>query len=95
MSAYNIHFVREGGTIENIKIIDCEITTAVNGISFDNTVDKLLIENNIYTATYWNNVINWCAEETLEYKFTNEVIYLPIDQRYGIKDMARIINILN
>jgi len=61
----------------------------------DKNLKKLLIENNIYTATYWNNVINWCAEETLEYKFSKEVIYLPIDQRYGIEDMARIINILN
>jgi hypothetical protein len=57
----------------------------------DLNLKKRLLENKIYTPTYWPNINNWCKEESLEYKLTNEVIYLPIDQRYDIEDMKIIL----
>ena len=61
----------------------------------DLTLRKRLLDNKIYTATYWTNVKEWCAEGSLEYKLTNEVVYLPIDQRYGNEEMKIIINLIN
>lgn len=60
----------------------------------DLTLRKRLIENKIYTATYWPNVKEWCSQDSLEFKLTNEVVYLPIDQRYGIEEMTFIIDII-
>lgn len=50
-----------------------------------------LLENKIYTAIYWPNINDWCNEEDLEYKMMNEIIYLPIDQRYGKFEMDIIV----
>jgi hypothetical protein len=41
-----------------------------------------LIKNKIFVATYWSNVMIWAKEESLEYKLTNNLLPLPIDQRY-------------
>ena len=56
---------------------------------------KKLIDNKIYVATYWPNVLKYCAEDMLEYRLANHVIALPIDQRYGSKEMNYIIKLLN
>jgi hypothetical protein len=50
-----------------------------------------LIENNIYTATYWSNVIKWVKKDSLEYKYTKQIVSLPIDQRYNIDYLLTII----
>lgn len=60
----------------------------------DKYLRKRLLENKIYTATYWPNVKRWCEERSLEYILTDEVVYLPIDQRYGIKEMRNILNLI-
>ena len=62
--------------------------------SKDLTLKQRLLENKIYTATYWPNVMQWCNKNSLEYKLANEIVYLPIDQRYGEKDMEIIKNII-
>ena len=59
--------------------------------SKDKYLRKRLLENKIYTATYWPNVKRWCEEKSLEYILTDEVVYLPIDQRYGLADMKKIL----
>lgn len=61
----------------------------------DLTLRKRLLENKVYTASYWPNVTEWCKEDSLEFKLVNEVVYLPIDQRYGFEDMNKIINLIN
>lgn len=59
------------------------------------SLKKKLIDNKIFVATYWPNVLEWCKPEDWEYKFTNNTCFLPIDQRYGEKEMERIIDIIN
>lgn len=56
----------------------------------DSTLRDRLLKNKIYTATYWPNVKNWCKPDSLEFKLTDEVIYLPIDQRYNTHDLRII-----
>ena len=52
------------------------------------------IENKVFVARYWPNVLEWCNYEDIEYKFASLIIPLPIDQRYGEKDMERIIELI-
>lgn len=54
-----------------------------------------LINNKIYVAMYWPNVLKWCTADMLEYELTNNIIALPIDQRYGSKEMDYIIKLLS
>jgi hypothetical protein len=53
-----------------------------------------LLDNRIYSPTYWPNVKEWCTDSTLEYKLAEEVVYIPIDHRYGSEDINRILNFI-
>ncbi len=54
-----------------------------------------LIKQQIFCATYWPNVFEWCKEYEFEKKLANNIICIPVDQRYDNEDMLRIINIIN
>lgn len=54
-----------------------------------------LIQNNVFVATYWPNVFEWTKETDLEYQIAKHVVCIPIDQRYGEKDINRIINLID
>lgn len=57
----------------------------------NSNLKKSLLAQKIYTPTYWENVKVWVEEESLEYKMVDEVVYLPIDQRYTVVDMDIIL----
>lgn len=54
-----------------------------------------LIENQVFCARYWPNVLEWCRPATLEYQLAENLVCLPIDQRYCEEDMKRILEIIN
>lgn len=53
-----------------------------------------LIENKIFVARYWPNVLEWSAKEDIDYLLSFQMQPLPIDQRYGEEEMKRIITII-
>ena len=55
---------------------------------------KLLISRKIFVAKYWPNVDEWAGIDSIETWMANNVLPLPIDQRYGDDEMLRIINII-
>lgn len=60
----------------------------------DSELRGYLISNNIFVATYWQNVFNWSNAESVESILAREILPLPIDQRYVDEDMERIIDII-
>lgn len=50
-----------------------------------------LIENKIFVARYWPNVLEWCKKDELEYLLAFQMQPLPIDQRYEKEEMKLII----
>ncbi len=55
---------------------------------------QLLIANKVFVATYWPNVLDWCDRNQLESRMVNEIVFLPVDQRYEIRDLQIIINLI-
>ena len=53
---------------------------------------KKLIANNIFIATYWPNVLERMESDDIEYELANNIICIPIDQRYGDDEMLFILN---
>jgi hypothetical protein len=53
-----------------------------------------LIENKVFVARYWPNVMVWTTKDDIEYLLAYQMQPLPIDQRYGEEDMNRIIDII-
>lgn len=54
-------------------------------------IRKKLQTKKIYLPTLWPNVLIDCDTESIEYKYTNNILLIPIDQRYGIEEMKYII----
>lgn len=53
-----------------------------------------LIQNGIFCARYWLNVLEELQKSDIEYNFAMNVVPIPIDQRYSIEDMKRIVNLI-
>ncbi len=64
-------------------------------MSDDESLRGRLIENKIFIARYWPNVLNWADNDSEEYYLANHLHPLPIDQRYDEKDMQRIIDLIS
>ena len=87
-----------------------EVLSNKNGISLLLTTDAVpmvypffitdiqlrqrLIENKVYVATYWPNVLDWCDKNTTEHPLTQQLLPIPIDQRYGEGDMKMIVELI-
>ena len=56
---------------------------------------ETLIENKVYVAQYWPNVMEWTNPGTIEHQLASQMQPLPIDQRYGEDEMRAIISIIN
>lgn len=57
-------------------------------------IRRKLIEENVYVPTLWPNVLELEKKDAISYKFTKNILPLPLDQRYSKKDMDFIINII-
>lgn len=53
-----------------------------------------LIENKIFVARYWPNVLEWTNKGDIDYLLAFQTVHLPVDQRYDEKDMNRIIDLI-
>ena len=53
-----------------------------------------LIENKVFVARYWPNVLDWTTKGDIEYLLAYQMQPLPIDQRYGKDDMGRILRLI-
>lgn len=56
------------------------------------TVRKKLHQEKIYIPTLWPNVLDECKQELLEYKLVENIIPVPVDQRYDTHDMQYVVN---
>lgn len=54
-----------------------------------------LIDHQVFCARYWPNVLEWCQKDDLEYDLAENVVCIPIDQRYNENDMKSILSCLN
>lgn len=59
------------------------------------TLKKKLVEQQVFVATYWPNVFEWAEQNDMEYELANNVVCIPIDQRYGNEDMKKVSFIIN
>ena len=62
--------------------------------SNDADLRKRLIDNKIFVATYWPNVLEWCSKDKLENSLARFLIPIPIDQRYKKEDIELVIDIV-
>lgn len=54
---------------------------------------KELISNKVFVAKYWPNV-QLLKDYDIEYDFADHIVAIPCDQRYGKKEMSRILELI-
>lgn len=103
LHAIDYEFVKNGRT-ENFKLYHEKLKDinkldlrAVEGafaypLLIDNGAEirKALQQKKIYIPTLWPNVLNEMPENSLEYKLAKDILPLPVDQRYNLKDIIHI-----
>lgn len=57
-------------------------------------IRRKLWEHKIYIPILWPNVLDECQKTELEYQMSDNILPLPVDQRYSLCDMESIIDIL-
>ena len=60
----------------------------------DSSLKQRLIQEKVFVPTFWPNVLQWCCSDDFEYKLADNTLFLPIDQRYGLDDMKRIVDLI-
>ena len=81
---------------DNAKFNDDAPTTSDDPFySEEKKLRRKLIDNKIYVATYWPNVLEWTDRNSIESNYVNMLIALPIDQRCNHNMMENIIKIVN
>ena len=55
-------------------------------------IRKKLQRKKIFIPTLWPAVFNRCLEDELEFDMANNILPIPVDQRYGIEYMQYIID---
>lgn len=60
----------------------------------DPSLREKLIKNHIFVATYWPNVLHQANKDALEYLLTQQIIPLPIDQRYNEEQLQTIVEMI-
>ena len=53
------------------------------------------IEHHVFCARYWPNIFDWCSPMDWEYQLAENLVCIPIDQRYSENDMQNIVNLLD
>ena len=61
----------------------------------DKGLRERLIRNRVYVATYWPNVLQSASPDSVEYRLSEGILPLPVDQRYGKEEMDRILELIN
>lgn len=75
-------------------IVDSECPMVYPYWTSDTELKSHLIKEQVFVATYWPNVLEWARADMIENVFANDLLAIPIDQRYGEKDMNRIIGLI-
>ena len=88
---YLDHCLGEFNSLPHIDVSSFRCPMAYPFLTNDNYLRKRLINKKVFVATYWPNIKQCAAQGSIESEFASKLIPLPIDQRYDLEDMKRII----
>ena len=81
-------------SMKTIDVTDFECPMVYPYYTNDLSLRKKLIDNKVFVAQYWPNVLEWCKPGDEEYALCQHLLPLPIDQRYGKEEMERIVKLI-
>lgn len=86
-----LHDALEKDNRLKITLEDDAVPMVYPYLTFKEGLRERLIENKIYIARYWPNVLEWSPQGSIDHILASQLLPIPIDQRYGEEEMKRII----
>ncbi len=93
----NFNYLHSALNIRNdLKLgqLNQEVPLSYPFLTNNKNLKSKLIENKIFTPSYWPNVQKWIGADSIEYYYSQCIIHLPIDQRLGEIEMNKILNLI-
>ena len=78
----------------SLPLTDRAVPMVYPFLTEDGDLRQRLIDNRIYVAQYWPNVLQYGISGSTDEMLALQLLPLPIDQRYGAQDMDRIIALI-
>lgn len=78
----------------HLELEDNAVPMVYPYLTDDVSLKKKLIDNKIFVATYWPNVLHWTTEGMLERDFMDRLLPIPCDQRYDGEEICTCINLI-
>ena len=78
----------------HFKMDEDDIPMVYPYLSEDQLLKQRLIDNKVFVATYWPNVLEWTSNGMIERGLMDKLIPIPCDQRYGEKEMSSVVSLL-
>lgn len=79
-----------------IKLTDEVVPLVYPLMSNNDALRQKLVDNKIYVAKYWSAISGCdCMKSEDAQEKANSLVPLPIDQRYNLDDMKRILEVIN
>ena len=103
LKSIDYDYVRDRRT-ENFRILndllgdinDLKVDSVIGAFSYPllltngSEIRKRLIEQKIYVPVLWPNVLEDVEKDSLEYRYTDDLLPLPCDHRYGKDEMMYV-----
>ena len=86
-----LHDSLKGSNLYNIHLDEKSVPMVYPFFTDRKGLREFLIQNKIFIATYWSSVLKFNQINSSEQQLVNQLLPLPIDQRYLDVDMNRII----
>lgn len=90
-----LHSHLEKSNLLAIQLDDQAVPMVYPYLTDKENLRQHLIQNKVFVAKYWPNVVDWVCKSTVEYRMVNTMIPLPIDQRYEKATMEYIISFIS
>ena len=94
----NFTFLEEQLKVNNLLSLEILSTNTCPMVypflTIDGSLKERLIKEKVYIASYWPNVKEWTEECSLEVKLADRLLPLPIDQRYSMEELERIVRLI-
>lgn len=89
-----LHEALGGENSLELPLADDAVPMVYPFLASEKGLREKLIEDKVFVARYWPNVLDWTIKDDLEYLLAYQMQPLPVDQRYGEDEMKRIIEII-
>lgn len=83
--------LKEVNQLDLPSLSDEAIPLAYPFIAKDKALRERLLNSRVYVPKYWPDVLDRVKKDSKEYFYVNNIIPLPIDQRYGIDEMKVVL----